>query len=306
MPFLKNRRRKSSAIDRHPVISKLLILLVLCLVLLACWNIGSKDAYQQVHKVPVSEDEQKAAFPLLAFSNLDHETKPKSDAKWIDLSKEEEHLTITEEGDYILTGKLKGSLSIDARDAVIHIFLNNAEIESDQGPAIIVDEAQKIVITLLDGTENEITDSGDYRESKDYDACIYSDCDLTFNGPGKLEVYGLYKDAIRTKDILRVAEGNYRIHCKRSGLYGNDGIHIAGGSLFIGSEKYGLKTTKSGAEGKGNLVVAGGDLSIVAGRHSFVVEKAMLYIFNCTVQMKSVVSDYDVKGSKVIDNGCIQ
>ena len=101
-------------------------------------------------------------------------------------------------------------------------------------------------------------------------------------------------------------EGQITVNCKRTGLQGADGILVSGGSLQISSEKYGRRTTRSGADGRGNLVISGGEHRIIAGRHAFLVGRADLYVFNCKIFDKSIVSTASVGGRTVIQSGCIR
>ena len=158
----------------------------------------------------------------------------------------------------------------------------------------------------MPNTENVISDSASYPADGEIEACIYSECDLTINGTGILLVNGYYKDAIRSKDIVKILDGIYTIKCKRTGIRGNDGVLISGGNLKISSEKYGIKTTNSGPEGRGNLIVSGGELTVIAGQYAFVVTQADLLIYNCTVFDRSVVDTYNVGGTSNIQEGCMQ
>ena len=74
----------------------------------------------------------------------------------------------------------------------------------------------------------------------------------------------------------------------------------------ISSEKNGLRTTKSGADGRGNLVISGGDHRIIAGRHAFLVGRGDLYVYNCRIFDKSIVSTWNVGGQVKVQSGCIQ
>ena len=187
----------------------------------------------------------------------------------------------------------------------MHLILAGVDIRAVEGPAILIENADRVIITLEAGSDNVIVDSGSPLPDSDSDGCIFSRVDLTFNGTGRLDVTGLYADAIRSKNRVKIVEGEYRIHAKRAGIRDNDGVLIAGGSIFIGSEKYGLKTTNTGPDGRGNLMITGGTLSIVAGRYAFVVEKASLYLYDCSVQTNSVVNDFDVNGPRFVEDGCL-
>lgn len=297
----------SSFFREHRLLGKLLALLLLIAALAACWETGKNRGSYADTRVPDAPDtleELEENFAYLAVTQLDEQTDP-AEAETIDLSQYEERCDIREGGSYRLTGELEGSLYISAKEQNVHLFLDNAVITSEFGPAVQCDRADKLVITLLPGTENFISDNGRYHADAEIEACIYSDCDVTFNGTGALTVNGYYKDAIRSRDIVKILDGSYTIKCKRTGIHGNDGVVINGGDFMISSEKYGIKTTKSGPEGRGNLMIGGGELNIIAGRYSVVAVQGNLYIYNCSINHRSIVDFADVSGLRRIQEGCV-
>lgn len=284
------------------------LLIILISVLVICWKVGTdyEAATAKVQiDIPVSEAGLGENFSYLAATQFDQETEMIEPVD-VNLSQVENSYEITAGGQFHLTGELRGTLVINAPEQNVHLFLDNVSITSKFGPALYCQDASKLVITLMPNTENIFSDSGSYHADEEIEACIYSECDLTINGTGGLLVNGYYKDAIRSKDIVKILGGIYTIKCKRTGIHGNDGVLISGESLKISSEKYGIKTTKSGAEGRGNLIISGGELTVIAGRYAFVVTQANLLIYNCTIFERSIVSTYNVGGMSNIQEGCVQ
>lgn len=291
----------------HKLISKLCVLSALVLALLVCWMIGrAHEAVADDYlNVPATEEELQENFPYLAVTQLDRETELTSPA-YVNLSQTQGSYEITTGGEFHLSGELNGTLFINAKEQNVHLFLDNVSITSKSGPAIYCQDADKLVITVLSGTENIISDTGDYSVDEDAEACIYSECNMTINGDGKLTVNGYYKDAIRSKDIVKILDGIYNIKCKRTGIHGNDGVLVDGGKITISSEKYGLKTANLGAEGRGNMIISGGEFYIIAGQYAFVTTRADLLIFDCVISGHSIVNTYDVGGRQLIQEGCVQ
>ena len=286
----------------------ILMALLLCAALAGCFLIGRLYERRKAPvepEVPMSEAVLHESFPLLAATRADHETDS-SGAQVVDLSKQGEELLITEGGSLILRGKMKGRIRISSEEQTVHLFLTGVEVTAKEGPAIFVESAGKVIITLAEETENRLSDSGDYRQETEAEACIYSAGDLTINGGGSLAVNGFFKDGIRSRNVIKIMDGEISIRCKRSGIHGTDGIHIAGGKLDISSEKNGLRTTKSGSNGRGNLIISGGDHRIIAGRHAFLVGRGDLYIYDCSVYEKSVIGAWDVGGNTFVQSGCVQ
>jgi hypothetical protein len=280
--------------------------------LFICWEFGhryeinSRDNIYDDNAID-NVDNFNKTFPYLEITELDTRTEPKN-AVEITLDENKSEIVIDKEGDYILSGIMTGHIIIDAKEQNVHLFLNNVTLKSEGGPAIIVPDnsADKLVITVMDGTGNAIVDNGDFRHFKDYDAAIDASCDITINGTGALIVNGYYKDAIHSKDIVKVLDGTYSIASKKNAIRGNDGILISGGNLMIESETNGLMTSKKGSDGRGNIVIDGGTHSIIAGRYSLVTTKADIYVYNCSIYDKSIVATYDCAGENFIQEGCVQ
>lgn len=225
----------------------------------------------------------------------------------VDLSQVKDEFFIEDAGNYILSGELKGNLCIDAEEQVVHLFLNNTTVSSPDGPAIRIYSAGKVIITILKGTKNYFYDSGKYEvpDEQEVDACIYSACDITFNGEGILEVYGYFKDAIHAKDKVKVLGSNLVLRAKREGIRANDGIYISNAEVSIECENDGLRTTKSGDGERGKIEIENGSISIIAGRYAINAEND-LFKKNVEEYIKGIVADYYVNGETYNSEEIIQ
>lgn len=177
-------------------------------------------------------------------------------------------LTISEAGVYVLSGDLSGSVVVEApEDAKVQIVLANASIQSTDGPAIYVKQADKCFLTLADSSSNQVEDSAVYAlaEGQDEpDSAIFSKCDLTIQGSGSLSVAGNYLNAVKSKDDLVVSGGDIDVSAVDSGLVGRDKVGIAAGSIRISSGGDGVKSTNDEDASKGFVTVDGGSLQIEA------------------------------------------
>jgi hypothetical protein len=173
---------------------------------------------------------------------------------------------ITEEGVYILSGKYEGGVIIDAGEsAKVQLVLNNAEITNSTGPAIYVKSADKVFITLPEGTENTLTDSGEeYTQSgeKSIDGVIFADSDLTLNGSGKLTVTAGYKHAIVSKKDLTITGGSYEITSAEKALEGENSIRICGGEFVIKAGDDALHADEENDKDKGFVYISSGSFNI--------------------------------------------
>lgn len=141
--------------------------------------------------------------------------------------------TISEEGIYIISGTLDdGMIIIDAdKNAKIQLVLDNASINSSTSAAIYVCKADKVFITLAAGSENTLSNGGEYIaiDDNNIDAVIFSKDDLTLNGSGILTINAGTGHGIVSKDDLVITGGTYNITAAGHGLSAKDSIRIADG-----------------------------------------------------------------------------
>ncbi|MBR6702842.1 MAG: carbohydrate-binding domain-containing protein [Clostridia bacterium] len=173
---------------------------------------------------------------------------------------------ITEEGVYILSGSYEGGITVDAGEsAKVQLVLNNAEITNSTGPAIYVKSADKVFITLPEGTANSLADSGgEYTQSgeKSIDGVIFADSDLTINGSGKLTVTAGYKHAVVSKKDLKITGGSYEITSAEKALEGENSIRICGGEFSIKAGDDALHADEENDKDKGFVYISGGSFRI--------------------------------------------
>ena len=72
-------------------------------------------------------------------------------------------VAISSEGTYIISGELSsGQIVVDASDdAKVQLVLAGATIHNENGPAIYAKNADKCFVTLVDGTQNSLSDGTD-------------------------------------------------------------------------------------------------------------------------------------------------
>lgn len=170
-------------------------------------------------------------------------------------------LIISSGGDYLLRGRLEGSVILRAyNDEVVHLILENAEIQAVSGPAIYVEKAAKAILTAADGTQNVVSDTVNYEQENQ--ACIFSNVDLTINGSGALSVYGYYEDGVRSKDLLKVICTNLFVKSSNDGLRGNDGVIVFESGAEIQSKGTGIRSVSE----KDMVMIQGGSCKVTAGK----------------------------------------
>ena len=201
-------------------------------------------------------------------------------------------VTIKAEGTYIVSGSCKdGKIVIDAdENAKVQVVFKGIDLSSSGSP-FVVKSADKVFITLADGTENAVSDSGSYSETvgeTNVDAAIFSKEGISINGSGKLTVNGNYKHGIISKDDLVLAGGTVSVKSASTGVEGKDSLKIkdtdltveAGsdairstntedtatkGFVYIQSGKLTLKSENDAVQASSLLRVDGGELNITTG-----------------------------------------
>lgn len=286
MPFLKKNNAAGKCI--------LLLSIFLLLTGLYRYGHGSSEA---------AESADVPSEPQIRITDADVTTDADG-AEVILLEEENQICRIERAGKYLLRGEFRGSVEVDVQDQIVHLILGGVDIESDSGPACNIVSAGKVIITLQEGTTNNFRDTGSYPRGIEADACIYSVCDLTFNGPGALNVSGYFKDAIHTKDTMKILDGTIYVQSKRDGLHGNDGIVIASQSLRAESERHGLNSTKSGKPGKGNIEILRGENSVIGGGYAISCA-ADLYAAQCTLHATGILDTFHVLGNTSVPEGVL-
>lgn len=184
-----------------------------------------------------------------------------------DVSISEGSVIIKAEGTYILSGALEnGLIIVEADDAAkVQLVLKGVSISNSDNAAIYVRSADKVFVTLAQGTVNTLANGGSYAvlDDNNIDAVIFAKCDLTVNGTGSLEVSAKAGHGIVSKDDLKIMDGDLTITAEKHGLSGKNSVRIAGGAVNIVSGKDGIHADHD-SEDKGYVYIAGGTFSIDA------------------------------------------
>lgn len=175
-------------------------------------------------------------------------------------------VTITAAGTYLVTGALKdGTIVVDAtNEDKVQLVLSGVSVNSADFAAIYVKQADKVFITLADGTVNTLSNGGTFTQVDDnnVDAVIFSKDDLTLNGTGTLRITSPAGHGVVSKDELTIAGGIYEIAAASHALAGKDSIAVADGTFTLASGKDGLHAENKDDETLGNIYIAGGTFAI--------------------------------------------
>lgn len=176
-------------------------------------------------------------------------------------------VTITAEGTYIFSGTLsEGQIVVDADNAKVQIAFDNVDITCASSAAVYVKSAEKVFVTLAEGSQNTLRNTDEYVaiDDNNIDAVIFAKSDLTLNGTGSLTIVSAEGHGIVSKDDLKITGGTYDITAAGHALSGKDSVRIADGTFILTAEKDGIHAENADDEEKGYIYIADGDFTITS------------------------------------------
>lgn len=176
-------------------------------------------------------------------------------------------VTITAEGTYIFSGTLsEGQIVVDADNAKVQIVFDNVDITCASSAAVYVKSAEKVFVTLAEGSQNTLRNTDEYVaiDDNNIDAVIFAKSDLTLNGTGSLTIVSAEGHGIVSKDDLKITGGTYDITAAGHALSGKDSVRIADGTFILTAEKDGIHAENADDEEKGYIYIADGDFAITS------------------------------------------
>lgn len=231
---------------------KKIVIVLLILLLMSGCNVT-------IHE-EISDEDSSYDFNIKdAYNNVSYS----NGVKYIELGNE--NINITSAGEYLLKGNLVGSIIIDvSKEDMVHLFLNGVDINSNDFASIYVKEADKVVVTLLEDSVNNLCDESDYNQidENDVDGLIFSKGDLIINGSGTLNVNTNNKHGIVSKDDLVINGGTINVVSKNQGIAGKDCVKIYDGNININCGTDAIKSDNDEDENKGYVYIAGGNIVI--------------------------------------------
>ena len=238
------------------------------------------------------------------------------------------NVVITNAGYYVVTGSLTdGYISVDAYDSSkVYIQLNGVEIDCSDDACIRVDQADKVFLTLAEGSQNILTSGSTYSDealNDGTDGAIFAHDDLTINGSGSLTVSAEYRHGIAANDDLVITGGTINVTAAADGIRGKDSMRIKEASITVDAGDDGLVTSNEEENGylyiesgtinvtaaddavhtTGDITMVGGDVTITAGDDgihsdsSVFISDGTLLINDCYEGIEALI--IDVSGGDV-------
>lgn len=278
------------------IIISILAVILIALVVFAIMPTGTEKNNNTTSNSKTSVEELNISID----SDSDDTDSNWKDENYTDVTLSES-LNITKAGTYHLTGSIEnGSITISVGDNdTVKLILDNVNITNKNGAAIYVENADKVIITLAEGSTNTCTDGGNNEE---IDGCIYSKDDLVINGTGTLNVIANNLDAIVSKDDLSIYESTINITANDDGIRGKDSLEIKDATINVTSKEDGLKTTNDTEEEKGYMIIEESNITIKAGDDGINAE-TNLKIISGTFDINAADDGIHANGLLQIDNG---
>ena len=177
------------------------------------------------------------------------------------------NVVITNAGNYVVSGTLTdGYISVDAYDSSkVFVMLDGAEISCSDDACIRVDQADKVFLSLAEGSQNILTSGSSYCTealNDGTDGAIFAHDDLTINGSGSLTVNAQYRHGIAANDDLVITGGTITVTAEADAIHANDSLRIREASITVDAGDDGLVT--SNEEENGYFYIESGTLDITA------------------------------------------
>ena len=250
---------------KYLIIGVLLLIIIFVFLIIKKQNKIEDDKVKNVSDISVIEENKK--IEDVDFSNYEIINVELNDS-----------YEINKGGVYNLSGEIQnGQIYIDTKDNV-KLVLNNVRITNNNGPAIMVENADLVYIELKENSINYLTDGTNYTldENEEPNATIFSKDNLVIDGLGKLIIKANYKDAIASKDNLKIVDGIFEIESKDDAIRGKDSLVIEDGEFNIVAGGDAIKTTNDTDEFLGYIIIKNGNYNLISENDGIQAETDIL------------------------------
>jgi hypothetical protein len=189
-------------------------------------------------------------------------------------------LILDKAGTYVLTGTwLNGQVRIDAgKEDTMRLILNGVSIHCQDNAPLYAPQAGKVIITLVKGTENTLSDGNTYTYTDgeaELDAALYVQDNLTINGRGSLFVTAGFKHGILSKDDLLIENGIISVTAADVGIRGRDSLEVSGGEITVDAKGDALQSNNGDDPEKGRITLTGGTFNLTSMKDGIQAETSL-------------------------------
>ena len=149
---------------------------------------------------------------------------------------------IVRTGRYILSGTLTdGSIVVNAyKTSKVWLGLMNVDVTCSDNACLRVEQADKVFLTLTEGSVNSFKSGAAYKEESladCVDGAIFARDDLTVNGSGSLSVQAEWRHGIAANDDLVITGGDITVTAAKDAIHVNDTFRVTAATLDLTSEE---------------------------------------------------------------------
>lgn len=190
-------------------------------------------------------------------------------------------LTIDKEGVYVITGTLTDVciyINVTKQEKV-QLVLRDAELTNSTGPAIAIEEADKVFITVPEGAKAAISDGKNYQGkavTEDWDGAIFSRADLCLNGKGEMTIAGAYKHGVVSKDDLVITGLTLTVTASSTALDGKDCVKASGAAITVDAGTNGIRSDNDEDADRGFIYLKECTITVDAGNDAVQAENALI------------------------------
>lgn len=172
--------------------------------------------------------------------------------------------TITSEGTYIITGNLTGGKIVIDTDSKsdVRLVLDGADIENSLEPAIQVENAGRLYITLNENTENSLSGNLSFSQNSESAGVIYSNSDITLNGRGNLNISSSSGSGIVSEKNITITGGTIDISSGRYGISAAESVRISSAMISVVSKNNGIVSFNDENDSSGFIYISDGIFKI--------------------------------------------
>ena len=190
-------------------------------------------------------------------------------------------LSITKDGVYLITGTLTDvRIHIEVtKQEKVQLVLQDVQITNSTGPAIVIEEADKVFITVPADATATLSDAETYygvAASEGWDGVIFSRADLCLNGSGTLNVTTSHKHGVVSKDDLVITGLTLNVTASSTALDGKDCVKATGATITVTAGTNGIRSNNDKDADRGFIYLKECNITIEAGNDAVEAENALI------------------------------
>ncbi len=155
-----------------------------------------------------------------------------------------------------------GQIYVEAPDTdTVTLLLDGVDLTNETEPAIYAQQADKVRIKLVKGSNNQLQSGTSMPDEADENATggvVFCRDDLVISGSGSLTVNGYINDGIHGNDDLKIKNGTIEVNAIHHAVKANETLSVTGGSLD-------LTAGTDGIHSEGDVEITDGEIAVSVG-----------------------------------------